>query len=107
MGGWWHKGIKEGGAAANLKTQGYEPRRLPLVICECYSRELRGCASSFFRALSLRWCGVHAPPHHSSFLRMLKRDVAGNPFVNFTLLVMYAVKMFQIIVVLSRCGIIM
>ena len=46
------------------------------------------------------------PPHNSSFLRMLKRDVAGNSFVNFTLIVMFAVKMFPIIVVLGRCGII-
>ena len=98
MGGWWHKGIKEGGAAANLKSQGYEPSASH-VICECFFRELRGCASSFFRALSLRWCEVLAPPP-SLFI------FADAQFVNFTLTAVSAVKMFQIIVVLSRCGII-
>ena len=90
---------REEGAAANLKSQGYEPSASH-VRCECYFRELRGCSSSFFRALSLRWCEVLAPPP-SLFI------FADAQFVNFTRTAVSAVKMFQIIEVLSRCGIIM
>ena len=52
---------REEGAAADIKFYGYEPRTSS-VICECYSRELRGCASFFFHTLSLSCCGVLAPP---------------------------------------------
>ena len=40
--------------AAKIKLLGYEPSATH-VICECFFGELHVCASSFFRALSLRW----------------------------------------------------
>ena len=75
---------REEGAAADIKFFGYESRTSS-VICECYSRELRGCASSFFHTLSLSWCGVLAPPSLFLFLWMVKRDVAGDTCAVFLL----------------------